>query len=53
MSVLSQSKSIIIDRGMSAPGYGKEVADGLNIIEKRFMYQLMSNVKLPGSIFFD
>ena len=30
MSVISQTHSIIIDRGISAPGHGKEVVDGLN-----------------------
>ena len=30
MSVLSQSHSIMIDQGISAPGHGKEVVDGLN-----------------------
>ena len=48
MSVLSQRHSIIFDRDISALGHGKEVVDGLNAIEKRYMYQLMSTVKLPG-----
>ena len=30
MSVLSQCHSIIFDRGISAPGHGKEVVDGIN-----------------------
>ena len=46
MSVLSQGYSIIIDQGMSAPGHGREVIDGLNVIDKRYIYQLMSNVQL-------
>ena len=49
MSVMSQCYSVIIDRGIIAPGHGKEVADGINAIEKRYIYQLMSNVKLPVS----
>ena len=49
MSVMSQCYSIIIDRGISSPGHGKEVVDGLNDIEKCYIYQLMSNVQLPGS----
>ena len=53
MSVLSQRHSIIIDRGISAPGHGKEVVDGINAIDKRYIYQLMSNVQLPGSKTFD
>ena len=53
MSVMSQCYSIIIDRGISAPGHGKEVVDGLNDVDKRYIYQLMSKVKLTGSIRFD
>ena len=53
MSVFSQFFSIIIDRGISEPGYGKEVVGGINSIDKRYMYQLMSNVQLPGSKIFD
>ena len=53
MSMMSQTYSIIIDRGISAPGHGKEVAYGLNAVEKRYIYQLMSKVQLPGSVRFD
>ena len=53
MSVLSQSHSIIFDRGISAPGYGKEVVDGLNSIDKRYMYQLISTVQLTASKTFE
>ena len=45
--------SIIIDQGISAPGHGKEVVYGLNDIDKRYIYQLISNVQLPGSKTFD
>ena len=38
MSVMSQTFSIIIDWGISAPGHGKEVADGLNDVDKRYIY---------------
>ena len=44
MSVMSQTYSIIIDRGISAPGHGKEVVDGLNAVDKRYIYQLMFKV---------
>ena len=44
MSVLSQIHSIIIDRGISSPGHGKEVVGGLNTNEKCYIYQLLSNV---------
>ena len=53
MSVMSQTYSIIIYRGISAPGNGKEVVDGLNAVDKRYMYQFMSKVQLPGSVRFD
>ena len=53
MSVMSQTYSLIIDRVISAPGYGKEVVDLLNSVDKRYIYQLMSKVQLPGSIIFD
>ena len=53
MSVMSQCYSIIIGRGISAPGHGKEVIDGLNAFDKKYIYQLISTVQLPGSIRFD
>ena len=53
MSVISQTYSIIIDRWISANGHGKEVVDGINADDKRYIYQLMSKVQLPGSIRFD
>ena len=53
ISVLSQRHSIIFYRGISAPGHGKEVVGGLNSIDKRHMYQLMSTVKLRRSKIFE
>ena len=50
---MSQYHSIIIDQGISVPGHGKEVVDGLIAIEKRYIYQLMSNVQHTGSRTFD
>ena len=50
---MSQTYSIIIDRDISAPGNEKEVADGINAVDKRYIYQLMSKVQLPGSVRFD
>ena len=38
MSVLSQLHSIIIDWGMSEPVHGKEVVDGLNAIDKQYIF---------------
>ena len=53
MSVISKTYSLIIDRGISAPGHGKEVVDVLNAVDKCYIYQLMSKVQLPGSVIFD
>ena len=53
MSVLSQCHSIIIDWGIIAPAHVKEVFNGINAIYKQYIYQLMSNVQLPGSKTFD
>ena len=53
MSVMSQTYSIIIDRGISATGHWKEVVDGLNYVDKHYIYQLMCKVKLHGSVRFD
>ena len=36
-----------IDRGISAPGNGKDVVDGINTIDKCYIYELMSNFQLP------
>ena len=55
MSVMSQCYSIIIGRGISSPGHGNKVVDGLNAVDKRsiYIYQLISTVQLPGSNIFD
>ena len=53
MSVFFQCYSIIIYQGICAPGHGKDVVDGINVIDKSFIYQLMSNFQLPGSKTFD
>ena len=53
MSVMSQCYSVIIYRVISAPGHGKEVVDGINDVDKRYIYQFVSNVQLPVSNRFD
>ena len=53
ISVMSKCYSIIIDQDISAPGHGKEVVDGLNDFDKRYVYQLISTVQIPESIIFD
>ena len=53
MPVMSQCYSVIIDRGISAHGNGKEVVYGLNAVDKCYIYQLISNVQLTRSNRFD
>ena len=53
ISVMFQSFSVIIDRRISVPGHGKEVLDGLNAVDKHYIYQLMSTVQLIGTNIFD
>ena len=53
MSVMSQCYYIIIYRGISAPGHVKEVVNGLNAVDKCYIYQLISTFQLPGSNIFD
>ena len=38
MLVMLQCYSVIVDRGISAPRYGKEVVDGINAICKHYIY---------------
>ena len=44
-----QCYSLIIDIDISAHVHDKEVYCGLNDIDKRYIYQLMSNFELPRS----
>ena len=53
MSMLSQTFSVIIDHSISAPEHGRKVVDGLNATEKRFLFQLISGVQLPGEKGYD
>ena len=53
MPVMPHCYSIIIDQGIIAPGHGKYIVDGINAIDKHYIYQLMSNVKITGSNRFD
>ena len=41
MSVMLKSYSVIIDIGISAPGHGKYVVDGINTVVKQYIYTLM------------
>ena len=53
MPVMPQCYYIRTDRGISEPGHGKEVVYVLNAVGKSYIYQLMSTVKLTGSIRFE
>ena len=53
MSVMSQCYSIITDRGIIVPRNDREVVDELNAVDRRYIYELMLNVQIPGSIIFD
>ena len=53
MLVMYQCYSIIIDRGIREPGHGKKFVDGLSAVDKRYIYQLMSTLQLPGLNIFD
>ena len=50
---MSQCYSIIIYQGISAPGHGKEVVDGIIAVDKSYIYQLMPTVQLPRSVRID
>ena len=50
---MSQCYSVIIDRGIRAPGNGKDFVDGINAIYKSYIYQLMYNVQLHRANIFD
>ena len=47
--MLSQSYSVIIDHGVSAPVNGREAADGINSTAKFFLLQLIETYKMPCS----
>ena len=49
MSVLYQCFSIKADWSISVTVHGKELVDGLNVTDKRYIYHLMFNIQLPGS----
>ena len=51
--ILSQSFHIIIYCGISAPGHGREVVDGLIATDKIFIFHPVSTFQIPGSKLFD
>ena len=46
--MLSHSYNIVIYRGVGSPVNGKDVVDGLNVTDKRFLSMLTTTVQLPG-----
>ena len=52
MSMLPQSYNIIICRGISAPGHGKELVDGLNNTGKSFIFHFIEIFYLTGSKYY-
>ena len=42
-----------MDRGISAPGHGREILDGLNTTDKSFLFQLISTVQFMGAKRYD
>ena len=53
LSVLPQYHNIIIDRGISAPGHGSKVVDGMNATDTMLIFHLMATVQLTDSKRFD
>ena len=51
--MLSQTFSVIIELGISVPGHGIEVEDGLNYIDKSFLFRLILTVQLPFDKVYD
>ena len=51
--MFSKALSVIIDRGISAPGHGIELTDCLNTIDKMFLFQLMPTMKIMSANHYD
>ena len=51
--MLAHAYNIIIDRGVGAPGHGREVVDGLNDTEKRLLSILITTVQMTGAEYYD
>jgi len=47
LSVLAVTYCITIDRAIGAPGHGKDLVDGLNAIDKRFLKGLFCRINTP------
>ena len=47
LSMLPMKYNIVIDRAVGAPGHGKDVVDGLNALDERYLKQCMFRLLNP------
>ena len=47
MSAISMKYDVVIDRAIGAPGHGKDVVDGLNAVDKRYLKTAMFRIINP------
>ncbi len=47
LSLLASQKHVVIDRAIEAPGHGKDIVDGLNATDKRFLKGKMCLIGSP------
>ena len=47
MSYLSKSYQIFLDRAVDTPGHGKDVVDGFNAVQKRYLATCLKMCSTP------
>lgn len=47
LSLLASKYGVTIDRAIGAPGHGKDVVDGLNATDKRYLKKMMCSIAKP------
>ena len=47
LSALSQTFDVTIDRAIGAPGHGKDVVDGLNAVDKKYLANMTAKTVTP------
>lgn len=47
LSVWAQTYHVVIDRAVGAPGHGKDIVDGINATDKRFLQKQMCMIGTP------
>ena len=47
MSYLSTSYQIVLDRAVDTPGHGKDVVDGFNAVQKRYLASCLRMRSIP------